>query len=227
MTAAACAVQRLVEIRLHGHLGAQFGRVHHLAVDTAAEAIVALGTLYSGFRQALRDFTGPGYRVRVGEGERATWREESTLGLGLGRARRIDIVPVIHGAKRNGWGQIILGAVIAVVGYFTAAYDGGATMSFGISMMLGGAVALLTPVPKGSDSKAGQEVSQQLNGPPNVISAGGPVPLIIGRMLVGSVTISAGLSTDAVPIASTAPTAPALPPEEPVDWFDHGGDFGA
>lgn len=227
MTAVACAVQRLVEIRLHGHLGAQFGRVHHLAVDTAAEAIVALGTLYAGFRQALRDFTGPGYRIRVGEGERATWRDESTLGLGLGRARRIDIVPVIHGRKKNGWGQVIVGYVLMIVGVFTMSYDGGAVMSLGASMMLGGAVALLTPVPKGSGSKAAQEASQTLNGPPNVVSAGGPVPLIIGRMLVGSVSISSGLSTDAVPIVSAAPAAPALPPEEPVDWFDHGGDFGA
>lgn len=223
---AACAVQRLVEIRLHGHLGARFGRVHHLAVDSAAEAVRALGSQCKGFLEALRDWAGPGYRVRVGEGERATWRDEHTLHLGLGRAQRMDIVPVIHGRKRNGWGQIILGAVITVVGYFTAAYDGGATMSFGISMMLGGAIALLTPMPKGSGSKAAQEASQQLNGPPNVISAGGPVPLIIGRMLVGSVTISAGLSTDAVPVASSAPAAPPLPADEPTDWFDHGGAYG-
>lgn len=221
----AVAMQRLVEVRLHGHLGQQFGRVHQLAVDSAAEALQALRVLCKGFEEAVRSFAGPGYRVRVGEGEAALWRDEATMALPVGSARRIDIVPVIHGRKRQGWGQIIIGAIIVIAASY--GYGNETTMRIGIAMMIGGAIALLTPIPKGSGSKAGQELSRSISGPVNVISSGGPVPLIIGRMLVGSVTISAGLSTDAVPILTVTGGAPALPPEEPRDGWDHGGDFGA
>lgn len=220
-------MQRLVQVRLHGPLGARFGRVHWLAIDTAAEALVALRSQLRGFAEAVLDWRGAGYRVRAGSGERAHWLDEGTLSLRLGDAARLDIVPALSGRKRNGWGQIIVGAIVAVVGYFTAAYDGGLTFKAGLTLMLGGAVALLTPVPKGSDSKAKQEANSQISGPANVTSAGGPVPLVIGRTLVGSVTISAGLSTDLMVVQTTVPTAPALPADEPEYWEAPGGGDGS
>lgn len=221
----AVAMQRLVQVRLHGCLAAQFGRVHHLAVETAAEAVQALCTLHKGFDQAVRGHQR-GFRVRVGEGDRAAWRDEHTLTLGIGQAARLDIVPVIHGRKRNGWGQVIVGVVLLVAAAF--GYGNNYTVQLGISLILGGAIALLSPMPKGSDSKAKQETNGQISGPVNLISAGGPVPLIIGRMLVGSVTISAGLSTDAVAVQTAVPTAPDRPADEPLDWTDlpGGGDGG-
>ncbi len=234
MTAAALALQPLVEVRLHGHLRARFGRVFHLAVDTPAEAINALSTQIKGFADAVRGWAGPGYRLRVGERDRADWRDEHTAKLGLGQARRIDIVPSVSGAKRQGWGQIIVGAVLVVVGgilsygsYGSLSALGGPMAKAGWAMMIGGAIALLSPVQRGSGSKASQEVSQQLAGPPNITSAGGPVPLIIGRVLVGSVTVSAGLSTDEVVKAVVLPTAPTLPDDEPQFWeAPGGGDAG-
>lgn len=211
------AMQRLVQVRLHGRLGERFGRVHHLAVETAAEAVRALCVLCKGFAEAVRVHER-GFRVRVGEGERASWRDERTLHLGIGQAQRIDIVPVIHGRKRNGWGQVIVGAIIAAVSYYYRFQPG---VQFGVSLMLGGAVALLTPMPKGSDSKAAREASGQIDGPGNITSAGGPVPLVIGRMLVGSVTISAGISTAAVAVQTTLPSTPTLPVDEPPYWDVH------
>lgn len=216
----ALALQQLVEVRLHGALGARFGRVHLLAVDTAAEAVQALTVLYQGFAEALRSFHGPGFRVRVGRGAKAAWRDASTLRLRLGSADRVDIVPVIHGRKRNGVGQVIVGVIILVAAYY--GYGNEQTVSLGISMILGGAIALLSPMPRGSDSKSKQEVSQVLNGPANVTSAGGPVPVIIGRVLVGSVTISAGLSTDRTVVAIDTPTNPDLPVDEQ-PYYDNGG----
>jgi predicted phage tail protein len=219
------AMQRLVQVRLHGGLGERFGRVHELAVQSAAEAVHALCTMLPGLRQAIEGWRGPGFRVRVGEGERAQWRDEHSMTLGIGSAERIDVVPVIHGRKRNGIGQVIVGAVIAAVSYYFGFQPG---VQFGVSLMIGGAIALLSPVPKGSDSKAKEEGSRAINGPPNITAAGGPVPLVIGRMLVGSVTISAGLSTDMIEIANADPGAPTLPPEEPADWnsLPGGGDGG-
>ncbi|GAB1389002.1 hypothetical protein MASR1M6_11830 [Rubrivivax sp.] len=113
---------------------------------------------------------------------------------------------------------MIVGAIIAAVSYYYGFQPG---VQFGVSLMLGGAVALLTPMPKGSDSKAAREASGQIDGPGNITSAGGPVPLVIGRMLVGSVTISAGISTAAVAVQTTLPSTPTLPVDEPPYWDVH------
>lgn len=217
------AMQRLVQVRLHGRLGERFGRVHHLAVETAAEAVRALCVLCKGFAEAVRVHER-GFRVRVGEGERASWRDERTLQLGIGQAQRIDIVPVTHGRKRNGTGQVIVGAIMVVVGIVANVYGqawGTPLAKAGWMMVAGGVVALLTPMPKGSDSKAAREASGQIDGPGNITSAGGPVPLVIGRMLVGSVTISAGISTAAVAVQTTLPSTPTLPVDEPPYWDVH------
>ncbi len=40
-------------IRLYGKLGARFGRVHRLAVSSAAEAVSALGSQLQGFNAYL------------------------------------------------------------------------------------------------------------------------------------------------------------------------------
>jgi predicted phage tail protein len=234
MSACASTLQPLVEIRLHGHLRARFGRVFHLAVETPAEAINALSTQIKGFADAVRGWAGPGYRLRVGDGDRADWRDEHTARLGLGQARRIDIVPSVSGAKRQGWGQVIVGAVLVVVGgiisygsYGSLSAWGAPMAKAGWALMIGGAMQLLTPIPRGSGSKASQEASQQLSGPPNITSPGGPVPLIIGRCLVGSVTVSAGMSTDEVVKEVVLPPTPELSVDEPQFWeAPGGGDAG-
>lgn len=46
---------RLTTIRLYGALGARFGRVHKLAVQTSAEAVKALCINFDGLEQYLYD----------------------------------------------------------------------------------------------------------------------------------------------------------------------------
>lgn len=225
MSALVSTMPVLREVRLYGPLRAQFGRSHWLAVDSPAEAVRALCTLFKGFREALSGHKGPGYRLLVGEGPVADWRDPQTLGLSAGSATTIRLVPVLHGAKRQGWGQIIVGALLVAASFMMYGADGGALATAGYGMIIGGAVALLSPQRTGTGSSAKEEVrSQSINGPVNVTSAGGPVPLIIGRVLVGSVTISAGLSTDDfTPPATSLPAEPDRPADEPDTWIEPAG----
>jgi predicted phage tail protein len=226
---------QLREVRLYGPLRAQFGRSHWLAVDSPAEAVQALCCLFQGFRQALLGHTGPGYRVLVGEGVSADARTEETLVLSAGHASVIRIAPVIHGNKKAGLGMIIAGVALLVVAPYLGSLVAGAlggtaglvvgsaviagSATLGKAMILGGVVQLLSPQRKGSGSQADKQSSYNFNGPVNVTEVGGPVPLIIGRMIVGSVQASAGVSTDEyVPPSITLPTNPTRPPDEPIDW---------
>lgn len=230
----AAALPLLREVRLYGPLRARFGRSHWLAVESPAEAVRALCVLFEGFRDALLGHQGPGYRVLVGEGPRVDVRNEETLALSAGSAGLIRIAPVIHGNKRSGVLGIIAGVALLVVAPYAAGALFGTGTAIGTTAALfvaanytalagaliaGGVVQLLSPQRRGSGNQADRETSYQFNGPVNVASPGGPVPLIIGRMIVGSVVVSSGLSTDEyTPPASTLPTSPARPPDEPLDW---------
>lgn len=232
------SVAVLREVRLYGPLRARFGRSHWLAVDSPAEAVRALCALFKGFREALAGHKGPGYRVLVGEGARTTARDEYSMAVTAGAARVLRIAPVLHGAKRAG----VLGIVVGVALMIFAPYIAGALYSAGMSvgatgafltgastlstaMILGGVIQLLSPQRVGRGAEAQREASYNFNGPVNINSTGGPVPLIIGRMLVGSVTASTGMSTDDItlPPAPAGGVNPGLPPFEPVNWLDTGG----
>ncbi|THD03720.1 tail assembly protein [Rhodanobacter lindaniclasticus] len=87
----------------------------------------------------------------------------------------IRIAPIIMGSKNGGVVNIILGAVLIAVGYLVQAYLYGAPnpisnalYAAGTSMILGGVVQLLTPVPHGTKNKSvDNEPSYSFNGAVN------------------------------------------------------------
>lgn len=126
----------------------------------------------------------------------------------LKRETEIRITPVIAGAKNGGLFQTILGAalvVIGAIGTFTQSGQalGGAAwgpyaMQVGGAMMLGGVAQMLTKTPKTSASSSADNgaANNYFSSLENVVGQGGPVPLLYGRMRVGSHVISPGLITD-------------------------------
>lgn len=158
--------QPLKTIRLYGVLGATFGRVHRLAVETRQEAIKALRVIIPGFEKFLLSSKSRGLAYAVFDGKRNLAHEE----LDFIVADDIRIAPVIIGSKQAGLFQTILGAVLVAVGYFTF----GTTSTIGVGMMMGGA-------------------SMALGGPVNSIAQGNPVPILYGRRRVGGAIISAGV----------------------------------
>lgn len=185
----------LREVRLYGHLGKRFGRIHHLAVESAAEAVRALCVVIDGFERYVRQHSAPGYRV---------WSGRANLGADdlaqpVGTREVIRIVPVVEGAKRQGLGQTILGSVLIVAGMVMTAYGvpGGTQVTqIGISMVIGGVIQMLSPQ-RGADGTEQDKnsASYSFNGAVNVDAEGGCVPVLYGEMIVGSVVISGGIRT--------------------------------
>lgn len=189
----------LREIRLYGVLGKRFGRVHRLAVDSAAEAIRALCVVVDGFEAHLARYSQPGYHVFSGRQNLS----EDDLGKPTGR-EVIRVVPAVVGAKRKGLGQTILGAVLVVAGLVLTPYDpilGPAMVQSGVAMMIGGVVQMLSPQRKANDGdKAQNTPSYSFNGAANTDAEGGCVPVLYGELLVGSVVISGGIRTQDIAI---------------------------
>jgi Phage-related protein, tail component len=204
---------QLRTIRLYGKLGVRFGRVHRMAVDSAAEAIRALGSQHRGFDAYLTQSkdNGMGYAVFYGKNNLS----EQELHNPVARADEIRIAPIILGNKNGGIFQIILGAVLVVVGVVVtgmtfggAAAIGGALVGMGVSMIVGGVIQLLSPSPKGrsSEDRPENKPGYSFNGPLNTQAQGNPLAVLYGELIVGSAVLSAGINAvDQVYIPTSTP----------------------
>ncbi|WP_434642610.1 tail assembly protein [Achromobacter piechaudii] len=189
--------EKLREVRLYGRLGARFGRIHMLAVNSAAEAIRALCVVVPGFERALADSDAHGVRYACFLGKRNIGEDEFRHPVG---GDSIRIAPVLAGAKQAGLFQTILGAAILVVSALTynayGATAGWAMMTgMGASLAIGGVTQLVSPQQRGLSAQDSPEngASYNFNGAVNTSAQGNPVPVLYGRMICGSSVISAGI----------------------------------
>ncbi|MGF6476634.1 putative phage tail protein [Pantoea dispersa] len=186
-------------VRLYGVLGATFGRVHHMVVETPREAIRAMCVVIPGFERFLNTSRRRGLTYAVFSGKRNLVQDE--LGMDKGNDD-IRIAPVIIGSKTGGLLQTILGAVLVVVGvvvtglsYGWAAPVGGALISAGVGLMAGGVMQMLSPQTPGLSSKqdADNQASYAFGSPTNTAAQGYPVPMLYGQRRIGGAIISAGI----------------------------------
>ncbi|QWC87696.1 tail assembly protein [Cupriavidus metallidurans] len=191
-------MEKIRTIRLYGNLGVQFGRVHRLAIANAAEAVRALSVLVPGFRAELQDSSERGVAYAVFIGRQNVGHDQMCTPPG---GDDIRIAPVMRGAKRAGLFQTILGvALVALAWWNPPALGMTAQMAFGVglagaSMALGGVVQMLSPQAKGLSTKDSPNngASYNFNGPVNTTAQGNPVPILYGRMIVGSAVLSGGI----------------------------------
>ena len=113
-------IQPLRTIKLTGILGRKFGRIHHLAVDSPAEAVRALCAIKQGFRAFLErsHLDGFGYKVLVEKVAISKDSAETDLHMQHGANTVFTFAPRPTGAK-SGLGQIILGVVLVVAAFWT------------------------------------------------------------------------------------------------------------
>jgi predicted phage tail protein len=216
-------------IILYGELR-KFGRLHrpHLDSNTVGEAVRYLSSQFDWFRSHLYQAKDRGVGFVVFRGAESIGPEKFHEPVG---GDVIKIVPVIMGSKRGGVGQIIAGAVIIIVsavldawtdGGFSAA-TGGSTYTIGWGMIVGGVIQMLTPVPKGGKGQDRPEnaPSYVFSGSVNTQAQGNPVPLLYGRMIVGSAVISAGINAEDYAPASSGvgPGNPHWNPKNPYEIF--------
>lgn len=192
---------RLTTIRLYGALGARFGRVHKLAVQTSAEAVKALCINFDGLEDYLMNAKKNGMTFAVFRGKRNIGVQDFQE---LAGKSDIRIAPVMEGAKKAGMFQTILGAVMVVAGIVVGVATGwtGVGLTFGAglimsgaSMMAGGIYQMLSPQPKGLQGRddPDNKPSYAFGGSVNTLAMGNPVPPLWGEREIGGAIISAGI----------------------------------
>ena len=192
---------RLTTIRLYGVLGARFGRVHKLAVQTSAEAVKALCVNFDGLEDYLMNAKKNGMTFAVFRGKRNIGVDDFKE---LAGNSDIRIAPIMEGAKKAGMFQTILGAVLVVVGAVVGVMTswtgvggviGSGMVTAGIGMMAGGVYQMLSPQPKGLQGRddPDNKPSYAFGGSVNTLAMGNPVALLYGEREIGGAIISAGI----------------------------------
>lgn len=202
----------MVQVKFHGDLKRFASAPIELEVDAFSELMSGLLTQIKGLQDHLKKGH---YKVRIGR----TYLEERQVKAGIAFKSdcTIHFTPVIAGAGKGlGIGQIIVGVILIAASWWAGgaagwAYLGvqaGATMAFavGVSLVVSGAISLLTPVPSMSDTKykEGDKLqSTSFSNLKNLTPQGRPIPLLYGRMLTSMILISQGIETyDDMPLAS-------------------------
>lgn len=206
-------------IKVYGALKKKLGQsTFELDVANPSHAIKALCINFPELTNWFlnNDEQGNGFKVTVGKQKiyrtnlkpmLEPWAEKDVM----------HIVPVIKGAGR-GLGQIIAGAALIGLAVFAAPVVGGGFLGsagsgflgaaaskalgyIGTALLLGGVSQLLSPAPP-SFNEASKLQSFSFSGIVNVAQQGVPVPICYGRVITGSVVLSAGLNAEALTIGA-------------------------
>jgi len=205
----------LREIKVYGELAKFVGqKLFQAEIGTAAEAIRFLVANFPGLDQHMADRH---YKVIVGQDSLAMDEIHNPSGQ-----QAIKIVPVVAGAG-GGAGGILAGIALvtaaillgpagsvfglaagfgataatataaATAGGFIGAATATALGGIGFSLIIGGVAQLISPVATASMGASDPRQSYSFSGVQNVSRQGVPVPIVFGEVIVGSVTVSAGI----------------------------------
>lgn len=192
--------------KLYGKTRELFGDEFRMHVTTVHEAFRGLAQMVKGFGKHVKESE---FRIILGDRDTGILLQTEQVGSVLPVGCDVHVVPALRGANGGSIGKIVVGAVLVVASFYTgglatagylsataAATLGQATLAVGMSLALSGAAMLLSPQAK--TTAAQQQADQNsfnFSGVQNTNAQGVAVPVVYGEFEVGSVLISAGIST--------------------------------
>lgn len=183
----------VVLVMLYGVLGARFGRIHHLAVASGAEAIHALCVKIPGFKRFLRFSEERGLNYAIFRGKKNL--SDSEIGMRQDTVEPIRIAPIVIGSKGGGLFATIAGLALIVVGVVTQQYYLAAA---GAGLMIGGIAMSMSPSPAGilGTEGDGNKPSYAFGGAVTTTAQGRCKPLLYGERDIGGALISSGIYSE-------------------------------
>ena len=208
----------LREIKVYGELAKFVGqKLFQAEIGTAAEAIRFLVANFPGMDQHMADRH---YKVIVGQdslamdeihnpsGQQVIKIVPVVAGAGGGAGGILAGIALVTAAILLGPAGSVFGlaagfgataataTAAATAGGFIGAAAATALGGIGFSLVIGGIAQLISPVATtsmGSGSTSDPRLSFSFSGVQNVSRQGVPVPIIFGEVIVGSITVSAGI----------------------------------
>lgn len=190
----------LTKVRLEGVMGKEFGKDWEFDISSPAEALRMIEANRPGLRKWVIENREvyDSYRVVCVYDEGEEELDDDTFLAVRGNLKEVRFVPVITGA--GGVAKIVVGVLLIAASFIPGMQALAPYMwKIGAALILGGIVEALSPRPT-KTSNSGEDLnSYYFDGPVNTETQGAAVPVIYGRVLVGSHPISASISISEVP----------------------------
>lgn len=184
-------MERKVKVKLHGYLRGLYPEELILSGNTPAEVINGM------CRQTKAFDVGPG-QDRHAISVVGFPTKESLYNQIPSDVKELHIMPAFTGGKGGGFFKVIIGVVIVASVFLTGGASlaaGSLTFSstlasvafnFGVSLILGGLLELVSPAPKidkSGNSASDPEASKYLGANQNTVKIGTRIPLLYGECL--------------------------------------------
>ena len=183
--------ERTVEVVLHGYLKDLYPEKIVLSGFSAAEII-------NGMCKMTKAFNPEPFKDRHFISVVGFETEESLKEALPAEIKELHIVPAMTCGKKGGFFQVVVGAVlVAAAIYFSGGLaavlapgfsfglGAGLAFNFGLSLVLGGLLSMLSPQPKVSNSgaeAADPESSKYLGAGSNTVKIGTRIPIMYGEV---------------------------------------------
>ena len=191
------------KIHFHGIIGEKFGKCFNLAVNTPLEALKAIAYQIKGFREEFEKYD---YQVVKGSLQKGWLLDEETVDISIANDE-IHFIPHIAGSGGGGGiGKLITGVVLVGLAFtgVGAAFAGALGFSttqlavMGGVLALGGIAQMRAKTPKMNFTNmepADRRASFVFRGAENTTEQGNAIPLVYGRLRVGSQVVAQGMDT--------------------------------
>lgn len=167
----------MTEIYLHGILGKKYGKRHKLAISKPKDLLFAMEANYDGFIKDLKDLAKKNIHYTFVVDDKWCKNNESSVQK---KIKKINFTPIIFGAGPIGFA---IAAFVVAVASAIFAY-----------IQAGKVEYPKTPGASGSASSAFSK-SIAFSNRENLAEQGNPVPLVYGRIKVGSFVVQSTIKS--------------------------------
>ncbi len=175
----------MIQVHLHGILGNKYGKIHKFAAKSPKDILNALEANHSEFRKDLKELALKNVHYTFVYDNK--WLKGSSLLDNKIKVKEVHVVPSVLGA-----GAVVFGTAKAAFLFWAsfAISVGSAVYSY----VQAGKVEF-PKIPGATGTSTALNRSLAFSNRENIIEQGNPVPLVYGRIKVGSLVIQSSVKT--------------------------------
>ena len=164
----------MTEIHLHGILGKKYGRLHRFAIKEPRDVVRALEANYENFSKDLKDLLKKNIVYTIVADNQ--WVQGNSF-TEIKKINKIDFVPTIIGST-------VVQIILLVISVASAVYS-----------FVQAGKQQYPQIPGAEGTSAASSRSLSFSNRENITEQGNPVPLVYGRLKVGSFVIQSAIKS--------------------------------
>lgn len=167
----------MIQVHLHGILGQKYGKLHKFAAKSPKDILNALEANHPEFRKDLKDLALKNIHYSFVCNNK--WLKGASMPTAKIESSKIDMVPHILGAGPTGFA---IASLVVAIGSAVYSYVQAGKVEY-------------PKIPGATATSAALNRSLAFSNRENITEQGNPVPLVYGRMKVGSFVIQSSVKT--------------------------------